>query len=68
MRLERAVLRKPLESKLRPRSQNIKNVNENKISFLEIAKIVSIDLNVHPGEAPNSTKKEKKKKMVGNNF
>ena len=57
IQLQRAVLGEPLEPKLRPCPRNWKSVNENKISYLQIAKTVAVGLNIHPGEVPNSKQK-----------
>ena len=66
IQLKRAFLGESLESKLRPCSQNKKSVNENKKSSVQIYKTVSIGLDIHQGEAPNT--KQTKKIMVRNNF
>ena len=54
IQLERAILGEPIESKLRPCSGNKNSINENKISCLQITKTVSIGLNTHRGEGPNT--------------
>ena len=65
IQLERAFLGEPLESILRPCSRNKNSINENKISYLQVAKAVSIGLNIDRGEAPNS---KQTKIKIRNNF
>ena len=48
----------PLEPKLRPCSWNKNSVNENKKSYIQIDKTVSVGLDIHWGEAPNTKQKK----------
>ena len=58
IQLKRAFLGEALESKLRPCSRNENIINENKISYLQIAKTVSNGQNIHRGQASNSKQKK----------
>ena len=58
IQLKRAFLWESLEPNLRPCSQNKNNINEIKISCLPIAKTISVDLETHQGEPPNTKQTE----------
>ena len=60
---KRVFLGEPPEPKLRPCSRNENSVNENKISYRQITKTVSIGLNIHQAETLNT---KQKKIMVRN--
>ena len=60
---KRAFLGESPEPKLRPCSRNENSVNENKITYRQIPKTVSIGLNIRRGETPNT---KQKKIMVRN--
>ena len=62
---KRAFLGESPEPKLRPCSRNENSVNENKISYRQITKTVSIGLNIHQADTLNT---KQKKIMVRNNF
>ena len=62
---KRTFLGESPEPKLRPCSRNENSVNENKISYRQITKTVSIGLNIHQAETLNT---KQKKIMVRNNF
>ena len=47
-----------LESKLRPCSRNTNNVNENKTSYVQTDKTVSIGLDINRGETLNTKQKK----------
>ena len=51
---KRAFLGESLEPKLKPCSRNKNSENENKISYCQITITLSIGLNIHPGETPNT--------------
>ena len=65
MQYKRAFLGESPEPKLRPCSRNENSVNENKISYCQITKTVSIGLNIHQADTLNT---KQKKIMVRNNF
>ena len=58
IQLKRALLGVSVEPKLRPYSQNKNSTNEDKKSLLKIANTVSISLDIHRGQAPNTKQKE----------
>ena len=58
IQLERAFLGEAMKLKLRPCSRNENIINENKISYLQIAKTVSTGWNIQREEAPNSKQKK----------
>ena len=62
---KREFLGKSPEPKVRPCPRNENSVNENKISYRQITKTVSIGLNIHRGETLNT---KQKKIKVRNNF
>ena len=59
VRHKRAFLWEPPELKLRPCSRNENSVNENKISYRQITKTLSIALNIHRGDTLNTKQKKK---------
>ena len=62
---KRAFLGESPKPKFRSCSRNVNSVNENKISYRQITKTVSIGLNIHQAETLNT---KQKKIMVRNNF
>ena len=46
------------ETKITTIPRNKNSVNENKICYLQVPKTVSINLNIHRGEAPNTKQKK----------
>ena len=59
VRHKSAFLWEPPEPKLRPCSRNENSVNENKISYRQITKTLSIALNIHRGDTLNTKQKKK---------
>ena len=57
---KRAFLGESPELKLRPCSRNENSVNENKISYRQITKTLSIALTIHRGDTLNTKQKKKK--------
>ena len=54
---KRVFLGESLEPNLRSCPWNTNSLNENKKSYLLVAKAVSIGLGIHQGEAPNTKQK-----------
>ena len=57
IQLKRPFLGKSLEGNLRPCSQNKNSKNENKKSDVQIDKTVTIGLDIHQREVPNTKQK-----------
>ena len=53
----RDFLGESLEPNLRSCSRNTNSLNENKKSYLPVAKTISVGLDIHQGEVPNTNKK-----------
>ena len=59
VQLKRAFWGESLEPNLRPCSRNKNSVNENKKSYPQIAKTLSVGLYIHQGEVQNTKQNEK---------
>ena len=55
---KRAFLGESLEPNLRSCSWNTNSLNKNKKSYLLVAKTISVGLDIHQGEAPNTNQKK----------